>query len=278
MIRFQCPKCNTIMSAPDDEAGSRGSCPKCRQRLLVPAAPISQGRSLEGSARVGQAWYVADGQHKLGPFSSSQLRRLAAAGQMIPTAMVLRDGKHRWVQASSVKGLFAPTVQSGARTPPPVREAAPSPSPTVSDIKGQEKKLLRSAGRLTLAETQQALTGYLCWGLLGALVAIPIVVVVLISLTGDKLTKANFDRIQNGMTVSEVESILGKCTTSNNVNTPNVKIGGHYISGVSRESLIWDNGVMDKMQKGTAPDGREKMVTVEFSNGKVVGKSQLGLN
>lgn len=39
MIRFQCPVCNTVMSVPDTDAGRKGDCPKCGQRLQIP--PVS---------------------------------------------------------------------------------------------------------------------------------------------------------------------------------------------------------------------------------------------
>jgi hypothetical protein len=38
MIRFQCPRCKKVLKAPDDSAGRKGSCSRCRKRLLVPAA------------------------------------------------------------------------------------------------------------------------------------------------------------------------------------------------------------------------------------------------
>jgi hypothetical protein len=38
MIRFACPRCETSLSAPHRKVGSVSNCPKCRQRLQVPAA------------------------------------------------------------------------------------------------------------------------------------------------------------------------------------------------------------------------------------------------
>lgn len=37
MIRFTCPACNASFHLPDDAAGKKGPCPKCGQRLQVPA-------------------------------------------------------------------------------------------------------------------------------------------------------------------------------------------------------------------------------------------------
>lgn len=39
MIRFQCPRCESILEAPDNRAGDKISCPKCQQRLEIPIPP-----------------------------------------------------------------------------------------------------------------------------------------------------------------------------------------------------------------------------------------------
>lgn len=39
MIRFLCPTCQKRLKAPDDGAGRKTSCPRCGQRMLVPAPP-----------------------------------------------------------------------------------------------------------------------------------------------------------------------------------------------------------------------------------------------
>jgi DNA-directed RNA polymerase subunit RPC12/RpoP len=38
MIQFACPKCQTGLSVPDPQAGTKVACPKCNQRILVPQA------------------------------------------------------------------------------------------------------------------------------------------------------------------------------------------------------------------------------------------------
>lgn len=37
MIRFKCPACQKILKAPDEGAGRKINCPKCGQRMLIPA-------------------------------------------------------------------------------------------------------------------------------------------------------------------------------------------------------------------------------------------------
>ena len=37
MIRFKCPSCKKILSAPDDKAGMRFACPGCKNPVAVPS-------------------------------------------------------------------------------------------------------------------------------------------------------------------------------------------------------------------------------------------------
>src|SRR5947209_1716645 len=45
MIRFACPACKSVFETPDDKAGRKTTCPKCRQRLQVPSPTIRPPRN-----------------------------------------------------------------------------------------------------------------------------------------------------------------------------------------------------------------------------------------
>ena len=66
---------------------------------------------------------------------------------------------------------------------------------------------------------------------------------------GGKVTKSNFDQIKTGMTVAEVEGILGKATDTKSgaVNLPGIAGSGSI--------MTWKDG--------------EKTIAVTFANGKV---------
>lgn len=49
--------------------------------------------------------YIRNGQ-QLGPVSSADLQRLAAAGQLSPTDMVWREGLPNWMPASKISALW----------------------------------------------------------------------------------------------------------------------------------------------------------------------------
>jgi hypothetical protein len=62
--------------------------------------------------------YQTRGGKQVGPVSGTELRQLAASGQLSPTDLVWKDGMGAWVPASSIKGLFnsnpAPLLVSAA--------------------------------------------------------------------------------------------------------------------------------------------------------------------
>ena len=51
-------------------------------------------------------WYFARDRQKYGPFSTAQMRQLAAERRLLATDMVHKDGESKWVAAFSVMGLF----------------------------------------------------------------------------------------------------------------------------------------------------------------------------
>jgi hypothetical protein len=51
-------------------------------------------------------FYWRDGDTTWGPFTSQQMKQLAATGELLPTDRVRRQGKEKAVRASRIKGLF----------------------------------------------------------------------------------------------------------------------------------------------------------------------------
>ena len=82
--------------------------------------------------------------------------------------------------------------------------------------------------------------------------------IILISCSG-KINKENYDKISNGMSKSEVESILGEgeSNASSSVDL------GEYGGNIRSEVMTWQSG--------------SKVITVTFTNDKVDVKAQTGL-
>ena len=90
-----------------------------------------------------------------------------------------------------------------------------------------------------------------------ALLALAGTTMILVAGCGSKVSKDNFDKIKNGMTVAEVEEILGKATEEGE-------------AGGAVGELVGAGKVM------TWKDG-DKSIGVTFVNGKVTAKVQTGL-
>lgn len=60
-------------------------------------------------------WHYSRNGQENGPVSSSELKQLAARGQLQPTDTVWREGLKGWIPASKVNGLFAGSVSNPQR-------------------------------------------------------------------------------------------------------------------------------------------------------------------
>ena len=80
-----------------------------------------------------------------------------------------------------------------------------------------------------------------------------------------KVTKANFDRIENGMTKAEVDTILGEPWKIETPDSP-------------EETLtLKDVQVSAIYEWSVGPEAAESKVEIGFNEGKVVAKEQNGL-
>jgi hypothetical protein len=64
-------------------------------------------------------WYYDRGGEVRGPLRVSELRQLAANGELQPTDHVRPEGVDRWVKARAVKGLFSAPEPTAGAVPPP---------------------------------------------------------------------------------------------------------------------------------------------------------------
>jgi hypothetical protein len=89
---------------------------------------------------------------------------------------------------------------------------------------------------------------------------------------GSNVTKANYDKVKTGMSLAEVEKILGageeQASSSVEVPGQNISIpggGSASFAGMSSSGSIylWKSG--------------DKMITITFMNDKVAGKAKVNL-
>jgi hypothetical protein len=147
-IRFQCPACGAKLNVKAELAGKRGACPKCQEKIQIPASdeqevvaaaslpavvatngaassPISPAPSPVASngavsaAAAESKWFVrppSGGQY--GPAAESVLRQWIAEGRITPDTLIWREGDPEWQPAS------AAFTELGNR---PVPVVAPTP-------------------------------------------------------------------------------------------------------------------------------------------------------
>src|SRR3954467_6718883 len=76
-------------------------------------------------------WYVKRGGRTHGPFSSAQLKQLAAQSKIDPSTQIRRGADAQWTTADHVRGLFAAApVATVASGPPPIPTQRPKPQTT----------------------------------------------------------------------------------------------------------------------------------------------------
>src|SRR5581483_5535483 len=93
-----------------------------------------------------------------------------------------------------------------------------------------------------------------------------VVTVICVSACPSKITKKNFDKIKNDMTLAEVEKILGEGTKQTDGSGTAAQFGVVVASGSTgknNETYVWESG--------------DSSITVYFGNGKVMNKTSKGL-
>lgn len=97
-------------------------------------------------------WFVSKGGKTHGPFSSAQLKQLAAASKIDTSTQVRMGADGQWVTADRVKGLFVAAMATAATPspvqPPPRPQAKPVPAPVqaipaMNDSSDGEREVLK---------------------------------------------------------------------------------------------------------------------------------------
>jgi hypothetical protein len=82
-----------------------------------------------------------------------------------------------------------------------------------------------------------------------------------------KVTKENFEKIQNDMTLEQVEAILGEGT----------KVGGDASNMAAQVGVDVTGGAAPSSTVDSVWESRQNSITVTFRHGKVVQKKNSGL-
>jgi len=94
-------------------------------------------------------WYYAKDGERFGPFDAQQIKKFAEQGVLLPTDAVTRKGMPQWMQAATVKGLFAEVPQTA-----PQSRQQPQVQPNSAETKlYQDKDVLVTTERVVLGDT-----------------------------------------------------------------------------------------------------------------------------
>ncbi len=91
---------------------------RTRESRLQGEKPVTASQETRS---MDDKWYYSRGGKQAGPISASEIKQLAASGQLLPTDMLWKDGMPEWVHAARFKGLYLDISNSG---PPPLPTAS----------------------------------------------------------------------------------------------------------------------------------------------------------
>lgn len=112
----------------------------------VPAAPPAPAKPPAAPpAPIVSGWFYLQDKKKLGPVSTSDLKKLAETGVLKAGDMVMRGGQDKWRTASEVPGLFPPVAAATPAAPavaapaPVAPVAAPAPAPVAAKARDEDE-------------------------------------------------------------------------------------------------------------------------------------------
>src|SRR5471030_337002 len=118
--------------------------PPMLEEKRTKSSVVAPENSMRGASQVGsdvkmsalnvskpveeKIWWYAKSDKRFGPYSGSELKLIAAGGDLISTDLVWKEGLANWVPASSLKGMFSLTA---AEIPPPLPTDALDETPDI---------------------------------------------------------------------------------------------------------------------------------------------------
>jgi hypothetical protein len=101
---------------------------------------------------MAEAWYYARDANRIGPFSGSQLKNLAALGSILRTDTIWKEGVEKGVLASKVKNLFSVIAVTGLSNLP---AGTPAAAELISVVASHSSTLEEPSPATNSAETSQ---------------------------------------------------------------------------------------------------------------------------
>jgi HEAT repeat protein/S1-C subfamily serine protease len=142
MIRYSCPKCDTSLKSADDKAGTKTTCPRCGEKLEVPAASEDK-KAAAGKATKADSEVKKNGKGKTSSGSKSTLYIAIGAGAVLviggAAGFLMMGGSGPPAPVIPVAPLLPPTMA------PPSVAVKPAPKPTETTKAGDDSGAERAA-------------------------------------------------------------------------------------------------------------------------------------
>ncbi len=126
-------------------------------------------------------WHYQQGEQSRGPVTGAELKGLAAAGTLLPTDLVWKDGMDKWVPARSLKGLFPPGCAATAvpvpTTPTSAEAVRPGPPTLPPPLPDDEENDDEDRSRAKTRPSRRTLL--IAGGSVAGLVAVTLAVLML---------------------------------------------------------------------------------------------------
>ncbi len=119
-IKFPCPGCKLVLSVKDELAGSKGTCPRCKTRVVVPAAGAAAPASAKPPAALTD--WLDEQQAREAPAKSPAGR--PPAPKPAATGKATADRK---AASPPPAGVRPPRQESADSTAPPAETTPPEP-------------------------------------------------------------------------------------------------------------------------------------------------------
>lgn len=198
-------------------------------------------------------WYYAHEGEEFGPISAARLKQLASTGQLQPTDLVWKTGMDKRVPARTVKGLWgdsAPGVAKPPTPPPPQRKPPPvADDDEITDVvetADDDDEEVRPAKKGS-GKAKKGGIPVLVWILGGGFlflfccVGCPVGSYFTLDYYGSnpfgprgKASVENIKKLKKGMSLGEVEAILGPGKVLRTEQGGRVKI------------VVWDEGMISE--------------------------------
>ena len=166
MIRFDCPKCKSVLQSPHNKVGATVSCPACKHVMQVPKPVVRAS---------GRSWLILVSLlilASLGGFLLALKSRSSAEGESETTAKLVTPAQGTSPQTTPSQSAAKTPIRPGVldrSVQPAEKQPAPKPAPPLPEqqtprLKGEEvrpttvvkidKKVLANPGPLPPAATE----------------------------------------------------------------------------------------------------------------------------